>query len=98
MEVSRTLRHGIYYGKQSREVTLDIVTSEDWIIEVKTGKGRMRFRQIERYTRARVEGRYKGIFAVYVENPLNRALGPSHDDMRLMKKFVWPHGLITVSA
>jgi hypothetical protein len=32
IEVPRTLRHGIFYLRGAREIQLDIVTTEDWII------------------------------------------------------------------
>jgi hypothetical protein len=58
IEVRRTPRHGMFYPRGARDIQLDIVTMDNWIIEVKTGKSQFHFRQVERSTRARVEGKF----------------------------------------
>lgn len=43
-QVNRTC---LYYLAGARQIHLDIVTMENWIVEVKTGKSRIGLRQME---------------------------------------------------
>lgn len=95
VEVTRTLRHGQYYDR-NREGYVDVITPEEWMIEVKAASSRIGIAQVRKYTRARVEGRHRGIFAVFVQNPLSGVVGPTADDVRPMNRFGWPQGRINL--
>ncbi len=97
MENPKVLKHGDYYLKRVKEAKLDLLTTEEWIVEVKTGRSQIGIQQIKTYSDARVEGRYRGVFAVFVQNPLNGAIGPTQNDLTLMRRFSWPHGRITTT-